>query len=200
MDIENFKVGQIINVGSGSPPYRLILGLRPETVFLGNSDGEKSFALKEWLEKAKPVTEAEVHEFYAILSQKGVVYRDENGTTHPFTSECPFAIGDIIRLKGDKKKRCHKVSAIDSFNKGIFVDNNSFVIPFWVLTQYERLGNVAEQEKENGITLNGERYILVKPDIESCSNCDLNDFCDKFKEALCDMFVGDRGMIFKKGE
>lgn len=55
--------------------------------------------------------------------------------------------------------------------------------------------------KENAIILNGVRYNLVEPDVESCSNCDLDKFCDKFKDALCNIFTdGNHGMIFKKQE
>lgn len=55
--------------------------------------------------------------------------------------------------------------------------------------------------KENAIILNGVRYNLVEPDVESCSNCDLDKFCDKFKDALCNIFTdGNHGKIFKKQE
>ena len=54
-------------------------------------------------------------------------------------------------------------------------------------------------KKETAIILKGVRYDLVKPQIESCSNCDLDKFCDKFKEALCDMLEGKHcGKVFKK--
>lgn len=51
----------------------------------------------------------------------------------------------------------------------------------------------------NGIIINDECYQLVTPQIESCDNCALDKFCDKFKEAICDILNGgDRGQIFKK--
>ena len=54
-------------------------------------------------------------------------------------------------------------------------------------------------KKETAIILKGVSYDLVKPQIESCSNCDLDKFCDKFKEALCDMLEGKHcGKVFKK--
>ena len=51
----------------------------------------------------------------------------------------------------------------------------------------------------NGIIINNECYQLVTPKIESCDNCALDKFCDKFKEAVCDILNGgDRGQIFEK--
>lgn len=56
-----------------------------------------------------------------------------------------------------------------------------------------------KSDKTTAIVLSGEVYELVKPNIESCDNCDLDKFCDKFKEPLCDMLAGeDNGMVFKK--
>lgn len=64
--------------------------------------------------------------------------------------------------------------------------------------------NISLQEKkdsQNAIILNGERYDLVEADIEACKNCDLDKFCDKFKDAICNVFSGDKqGLIFKKKE
>lgn len=58
---------------------------------------------------------------------------------------------------------------------------------------------MSEKSKTNGIVLDGEVYELIDPQIESCNDCDLDKFCDKFKEPLCNMIAGgDKGMIFKK--
>ncbi len=53
--------------------------------------------------------------------------------------------------------------------------------------------------KINAIILDGVVFELVKPKIESCNKCDLDEFCNKFKEPLCDMLAGgDKGLIFKR--
>lgn len=55
--------------------------------------------------------------------------------------------------------------------------------------------------KEYAIIIDGVRHNLIKPDVENCKSCSLDKFCDKFKEALCDVLVGRHtGMIFEKVE
>ena len=57
----------------------------------------------------------------------------------------------------------------------------------------------ANTENLNAIVIDGVVYELHKPNIEGCNHCDLDKFCDKFKEALCDVFTGgDKGLIFKE--
>ena len=64
--------------------------------------------------------------------------------------------------------------------------------------------NISLKEKDdsqNAIILNGERYDLIEAGIDTCKNCDLDKFCDKFKDAICNIFSGDKqNVIFKKQE
>lgn len=63
----------------------------------------------------------------------------------------------------------------------------------------DKLQSKKKRKKENAIIINGTRYDLIEPDVESCAQCDLDKFCDKFKEALCDMLEGKHcGKVFKK--
>lgn len=62
----------------------------------------------------------------------------------------------------------------------------------------DKLQSIKNKKQENAIIIKGIRYDLVKPDVESCDQCDLDKFCDKFKEALCDMLEGKHcGKVFK---
>ena len=62
----------------------------------------------------------------------------------------------------------------------------------------DKLLSSKSKKRENAIIINGTRYDLITPEVESCDQCDLDKFCDKFKEALCDMLEGKHcGKVFK---
>lgn len=203
MDVKEIKVGQVVNLHDDDAPcFRLVLEVTPETFWLGNVVGGRLHVVKEELAGAKLATEEQRLNYYNILKRNDVSYVDANGGKHPQVVLL-FNCGDIIHKKGDKSKSYHKISCIQ-MKDGIYRFENGYELPFDQQERYERFGSMfldQESKPENAIILNGVRYDLVTPQIESCGNCDLDSFCDRFKNALCDIFAGHDGShVFKKVE
>ena len=201
MDVNSIKVGDVLNIGTtGDPNYRLVLDVTPETFWLGNYAHGRLHVCKEEMAKATMATPEQREVYYRILKRNQVVYVDANGCHHPHII-CPFKVGDLIKRKDRQHKECHVVKRIDEKLEGVYLESGS-CIPFDNLKLWKKLSSEpSDTPSNNAIIINGIRYDLVNPAVESCDNCDLDKFCDKFKEPLCDMLAGgDYGMIFKENK
>lgn len=205
MDVNTIKIGDLLNISKDDKPnYRLVLDVTPETFWLGNIAHGRLHVCKEEMADATMATPEQREEFYRILRRNQVVYVDAKGCHHPRII-CPFKEGDLVKRKDSAYKSFHIVKRIDEEKEGVFLESGS-CIPFDELKLWRKLRSelteaLTETPTENAIILNGTRYDLVDKKIESCDKCDLDKFCDNFKEALCQMIGGDeRGLIFKKAE
>lgn len=201
MDVNSIKVGDVLNLGTTNDPnYRLVLDVTPETFWLGNYAHGRLHVCKEEMAKATMATPKQREEYYSILKRNKVVYVDANGCHHPRII-CPFKVGDLVKRKDSPYKGCHVVKRIDEKLEGVFLESGC-CIPFDELVLWKKLSSEPkDMPTDNAIILNGTRYDLVDPVVESCENCDLDKFCDNFKEALCNAIGGGRtNLIFKKAK